>query len=363
MTINIITSPFGCIPPNALGAVEKLWFLIGEVLRNEGHKVSFICKRPEYALEDDNVYIKGFERTGSLALDIVIDLWFSLKALVKMRKCDYVVFNTFWSPLLSPLFSWKFKKSLYNVARFPKGQMALYNVCDILACVSTAVKDAMIEQSPSTAKRAVVVANPIDTNIYTSIKPLSLTDRTTIVYMGRVHREKGIEQLVKAIDILQKEYNVQLIVIGPTDIKKGGSGDIYVNELKGYTHGWDIVWTGPIYDVLELADLMKTGQIFCYPSLAEKGETFGVSPLESMGLGMVPIVSSLKCFTDFIEEGVNGLVYDHRAENAHHLLAEKIKYLLDNPNLFEQMSAKAIETSKHFDVKSIADQYMHEFQK
>ena len=31
-------------------------------------------------------------------------------------------------------------------------------------------------------------------------------------------------------------------------------------------------------------------------SIAGLGETFGVAPLEAMGLGLVPIVSNLDCF-------------------------------------------------------------------
>lgn len=360
--INIITSPFGCIPPHALGAVEKLWYQIGEEWRREGFRVSFVCKSPQSVSTDDNVYIKGYERTGSLAKDIIIDFWYSIKALIKMRKCDYVVFNTFWSPLLSPLFFFKFRKSLYNVARFPKKQMFLYNACDILACVSTAVRDAMIEQSPSTSKRAIVIPNPIDTNIFTSDKERGLSTMVTIVYMGRVHREKGIEQLVKAVNSLYGKYHLRLLIIGPTEIAKSGSGSEYVDELNNYAEGWNIEWRGAIYDMQELADNLKRGDIFCYPSLAEHGETFGVAPLEAMGCGLVPVVSNLKCFRDFIRDGENGLVYNHRDVNAHLLLAEKIKQLIDSPLVYKQMSLKAIETSKLFNIKTISSKYLAAFE-
>ena len=46
MKVNIITGPFGCLPPYAIGAVEKLWYSIGTDMRNKGHQVIFISKKP-----------------------------------------------------------------------------------------------------------------------------------------------------------------------------------------------------------------------------------------------------------------------------------------------------------------------------
>ena len=41
------------------------------------------------------------------------------------------------------------------------------------------------------------------------------------------------------------------------------------------TIGGQIEWLGPEYDPDRLAGLYGSMDIFCYPSLAEKGETFG----------------------------------------------------------------------------------------
>ena len=41
MKIGIITSPFGPLPPNALGAVERLWYYVGICMSAKGHEVIF----------------------------------------------------------------------------------------------------------------------------------------------------------------------------------------------------------------------------------------------------------------------------------------------------------------------------------
>lgn len=356
--IVIITSPFGCIPPHAIGAVEKLWFQIGGVWKNQTHKVTYIAKKPVAQVVDENIYLKGYDRTGSLVKDLLLDFIYSLKALFKSPKADYAVLNTFWTPLLLPFFNWKYKRTIYNVARFPKNQMGFYQAVDILACVSSPVCKAVIEQSPSVANKVVVVPNPIDKEIYNTLTPMTLSDKTKIVYMGRVNREKGIELLVKAVDIIRKVHDVSLTIIGPTSIDLGGSGESYVKELNSYCSDWGIDWVSPIYDPIQLANIMSSGQIFCYPSLAEKGETFGVSPLEAMGLGMVPVVSDLDCFKDFIQDGVNGFVFNHRQENAHVELANILIHIITSKEKFKDISANAIATSCKYDVATIAEQYM-----
>ena len=92
MKVNIITGPFGCLPPYAIGAVEKLWYSIGTDMRNKGHQVIFISKKPlKESSMDDNLLLHGYERTGSWVKDFVLDFVFSIKALSKMPKCDMLV--------------------------------------------------------------------------------------------------------------------------------------------------------------------------------------------------------------------------------------------------------------------------------
>lgn len=45
MKIGIITSPFGPLPPNALGAVERLWYYVGICMSAKGHEVIFYSKK------------------------------------------------------------------------------------------------------------------------------------------------------------------------------------------------------------------------------------------------------------------------------------------------------------------------------
>ena len=359
-SINIITSPFGCIPPHAIGAVEKLWKSCGDYYLSKGIKVCFISKKPEVNISntDTSIYVKGYGRTGSWMKDFLLDLVYSVKALWKMPKCEAVVLNTIWTPVLLPLFRWKYKVSLYNVARFPKRQFGFYKAVDVLSCVSSAVYKSLLEQTPSSEKQACVIANFIDTDIYHPYRRHQLSDHVRILYTGRVHREKGIELLVEAINKLRGNYDVSLKIIGAWDMSRGGSGKEYKDELDGLAKGWSIEWVEPIYNPMELAREMDICDIYCYPSLAEKGETFGVAPLEAMGLGIPTIVSALDCFKDFVTDKESGLIFNHRADNAVDQLVDCFEYIMDSDEHYQHLSERGAVVAFSFNIAQKADEYL-----
>lgn len=358
MRITILTGPFSSIPPYSIGAVEKLWYLVGGLL-SDNNNVVFVSKKVGDAKGDNRaIYIKGYERSGSWLKDFLLDFIYSLRALKAAPKSDIIILNSIWSPILFPLFKKKLHHALYNVARFPKKQLKYYSKVDCLACVSTAVYKAAISQSPQISNITCVIPNPVNTLIYNREFPKECSASPIVVYSGRVHREKGLEILVKAIDCLNKGgLPVGLYVIGARDIANGGSGAAYIDDLNSLAESFDIKWIDPIYEPERLANEMDKGDIFCYPSIAEKGETFGVAPLEAMGLGLPTIVSDLDCFKDFVEDGKNGFVFDHKDKDSHLLVAEIISRLISDTLLYKSVSFGGIETSRRFSVENIASMY------
>lgn len=359
-TITIITSPFCCIPPDAIGAVEKIWKSSGDYFTSKGIKVYHVCKRPKIeSKERTNIYyVNGFDRTGSWIKDLLLDLIYSIKALSKAPKADAIVLNTIWSPILMWFFRRNYKVSLYNVQRMPKHQFFLYNAVDILSCVSSSVYEILLAQTPSAKKCASVVNNFIDTDIFHPYKNHMLKEELVIVYSGRVHREKGIDLLVRAVNIVRQSKHATLKIIGTWETGNGGSGEEYKNELNTLAVGWNIEWVPPIYSPEKLAHEIDSGDVYCYPSMADNGETFGVAPLEAMGLGLPVIVSALDCFKDFIVHGENGMVFDHHAKDASEQLAQCILTILDDPETYMMFSENSAITAKDFGASQKSEEYL-----
>lgn len=187
--------------------------------------------------------------------------------------------------------------------------------------------------------------------------------RKEILYVGRIHKEKGIHLLLSSFSLLiQSDVDCQLRIIGPYHSSQGGSGEGYYASLRKQSSSLPVEFSKPIFDVEELAEAYRQADIFCYPSLAEQGESFGVAPLEAIACGLVPVVSSLDCFRDFIEENITGYFFDHRSPNAAENLANTLLKAINNWETTLAMREKAIQKAQEFSFSNIADLYLAEFE-
>lgn len=365
MNIAVITSPFCALPPDAIGAVERRWFDVVACFAKEGHLVQLIGKRDKTILANEERikrdYITGYSRTGNIYLDILLDLFYSIRALKHVDKCDVLVANTFWGPILAPfIFRGKHVKLVYNVARFPKRHVKIYSKVDLFACTSSAVASALKRIVPKWESKICVISNPVNTDyckVYASVKKECL-----VGYHGRIHKEKGLDILASAIATIATEIpQIKMKMIGTWDVGKGGSGETYKARLDELSGG-RIIWTGSISNRNVLAKELQKCLVYCYPSVAEMGETFGVSPLEAMSMGLPTVVSGLECFKDFMKDGENGLVFDHRSNNPVEALRSKLEILLSNEALRNRCGTAAIETAKAFSTEIIAERWIAKFE-
>lgn len=82
--------------------------------------------------------------------------------------------------------------------------------------------------------------------------------------------------------------------------------------------------------------------------------------MEGMGLGLVPIVSDLDCFKDFVNKQ-NGFVFERKSDSAIKQITDYVVQLIESRMLYDQKSVKAIETAKQFSVQNVAEMYMNKF--
>ena len=369
MHIVIVTGPFQPVPPAPGGAVERMWQELAEEFSAKNHTVTLLCRVHPDQLSDETIhgvrYVRRMQlmRSTSIYKDIIKDLLYSFRMMVHIPSADIVVTNTFWLPILLTVFRRTPSKVVVNVNRMPKGQMCWYRKADRLVAVSNAIRDEIISQCPRVSPIVRLIPNPIDTNIFTSSHHArNFEGVLTILYAGRVHPEKGVHLLLEAFrKLCETTSNIHLRILGPTKIHLGGGGQEYLEELQSLATGLSVEISPPTFDKQELAKAYQSAHVFCYPSLAEKGESFGLAPLEAMATGLVPVVSNLACFNDFVIDETNGLVFDHRASTAATLLAEKLKALLNNPSKAAQMGKQAAEQAFRFGRERVAEQYLKDF--
>ncbi len=82
------------------------------------------------------------------------------------------------------------------------------------------------------------------------------------------------------------------------------------------------------------------------PHLAEH---FGISTVESMGTGAVPVVINAGGQKEIVTDGVNGFLWDTQEE-----FIKKTLRLINDDKLLKSMSEKAFQSSKYFDESNFA---------
>jgi glycosyltransferase involved in cell wall biosynthesis len=347
------------------GAVEKVWFALGQEFARQGHHVVHVGRShpdlPDESTENGVTYrrVRGYDTPNSMWRLKAMDLLYTRRVRRVLPPADILVTNTFWLPLLERRAS----RGLpyVHVARYPKGQLKLYPKRSILQTVSAPIRDAILREVPGAGDRVRLVPYPL--------APAYLVERAprknVILYTGRIHPEKGLHLLIEAFLQLRAQgvRDWKLRIIGPWKTSQGGGGTAYRQQLiNGSEDARDAIEIlEPIFSADGLVSHYQEAAIFAYPSLAEFGETFGLAVLEAMAGGCVPVVSALGCFGDFVRTNENGVIFNHRAANPGAELANELLTLIRSPELRERLSAAAWHTARGYTLPAVAERYIADF--
>ena len=356
------------MPPAGFGAVEKVWHQLAHAFCRTGHRVTLVGKvGNEAPVTADGLAIvpmRGAAASASLAVNLLKDLRYAAAVSQRVPPSDVVVTNSFWTPILLRM-PWSRRAALVvHVARFPKGQMWLYRGATLIQAVSSVVADAVAQQAPGLRDKLRVLPNPVDTAIFRP--PERARDRRsgapTVLYVGRIHPEKGLALLVRAVgELARTRPGIRLRMVGPADVGDGGGGEAYVRSLQQMAGAATLEWTGAIRDPRALAGEYQAADCFCYPSLAAHGEASPVAPLEAMATGLPVIVSDLACFRDYLEAGRTGVVFDHRGDGAVAALSLALERVLADPAAAAAMGSAAARRALDFSVEAVAQRYLRMF--
>jgi glycosyltransferase involved in cell wall biosynthesis len=367
MKITIVLGAFFPVPPLMGGAVEKVSFALGQEFVRQGHTVVQISRaHPDLPAAETiagvrHLRVRGAAQPCSIIWLKWLDLLYSLRVRRILPEADILVTNTFWLPILTR--STKHGQVYVQVQRGPKGQMRWYGHVARLLAVSHAIADQIVAEAPQLRAKVRVIPNALPFRMDETIR--SQRERT-ILYVGRVHPEKGIELFLRALSHLPAEILAawKIRIVGPHETHLGGGGEGFLRAMQtlGQRSGARVEWPGQIFDPEKLAEEYRNSLVFAYPSVAETGEAFGVAPLEAMAYGCAPFVSNLACFRDFIEDGVTGIVFDHRAAEPEKTLADRLADLLGlDPEQIMRIGAQARVKVAQFNVETVAKRYLEDF--
>lgn len=218
----------------------------------------------------------------------------------------------------------------------------LSNFVDKIICISGYSRQNYIDNGIAPDK-CVTIYNGVDMNRF-SFKEIKKNKYVHIGNIGRVEVFKGQHILIKAIpDIIKVYPDIRCFIVG-----KGDQNDLIklADDLKIKDY---ISFSGAI-DKVE--DVYKNLDILIFTTLER--EFFGRVIIEAMATGLPVISTNIGGPKEIITDGHNGFLIPPGDSE---ILAEKIIYLIENPDIRHQIGRNALETvKKRFDIKFTTQQ-------
>jgi glycosyltransferase involved in cell wall biosynthesis len=376
MKISIVMGFFLPVPPAAGGATEKTWHRLALEFAAAGHEVTVFSRRwPGFPDREtlagvQHVRLRGCAHTPRLWKNLLHDFFWSWRVFRALPPADIVIVNCVALPAWLGRLRPSAGRMVILAGRMPKGQFRFYGRIARILAPSTTVRERIAAENPRLTPDVRITGYPIAWSELQRVSaPTAPNPPVTISYVGRLHREKGLDLLLAALRLLAAEKNLpawRARLCGPVEVAQGGSGPDYAAGLARQAAEFlapdRFSILPPVFDDPALKQAYHDTDIFCYPSLAARGETFGVAIAEAMAAGAVPVVSRLACFTDFVADGETGLVFDHTAPDAAACLAAALQKLLMDPVLRTRLAAAARRQTEPYDFPRFARALLADFE-
>jgi glycosyltransferase involved in cell wall biosynthesis len=148
-----------------------------------------------------------------------------------------------------------------------------------------------------------------------------------LLYVGRMIASKGIETLLKALDLLKSRgFICELVLVGEFE------SFAFRNQMYDLIHqldlGKEVVFTGTLLGENKYS-FYRQSDIFCFPSYFES-ETFGTVVLEAMQFSLPVVATRWRGVRSLVREGISGYLTPVKDSEA---FAEKLEILIGNPDL------------------------------
>ena len=221
------------------------------------------------------------------------------------------------------------------------------NLANRVVCVSKSVEEISNRDRLNDPRKNVILGmgtcNGIDTNQkfnpqnFTEIQKIELRqklgiDKGDIVigYVGRLVKDKGINELIDAWKLLEKNYlNIKLLLVGPIE-ERDAISILSQNEIKSNKN---IIYTDFVNEASPYFSIMD---IFVLPTYREG---FPTVALEASAMELPIIITRATGCTESIIENETGLFVKNEVLD----IKNKILYYIDNEDLRKKHGAKGRE--------------------
>lgn len=160
------------------------------------------------------------------------------------------------------------------------------------------------------------------------------------VFIGRISLGKGIEEIIKATEILKLQNNgFSVDFYGPVEVQ------FQLNDSILNYQGFLDIQGDPIQSYTKLSKY----DCMLFPTYWI-GEGFPGVIVDAFIAGLPVIASDWNMNTEVIEDGMNGFIIDPRNSDA---LAEKMIWVMENRDQLEKIRQNNLEKAKHYHIDTV----------
>jgi glycosyltransferase involved in cell wall biosynthesis len=144
---------------------------------------------------------------------------------------------------------------------------------------------------------SIILHPPVDVDVFRNASLSSNIRDDSILVISRFHPTKKIENAIRLAKLLrQNEIGIRMNIVG--NMPLDGSGYFnYLRHLVRHYHLEDFIQFEINVRYDRLLDLMRRSKVYLHPL---PGEPFGISTVEAMSAGIIPVVPDIGGHTEFV---------------------------------------------------------------
>lgn len=272
---------------------------------------------------------------------------------------------------LEPLRPWKAEQLGGGYRVSSEIEKSAYESANAVIAVSAGMRLDILRSYPNIDPNKVhVVHNGIDVDAWAPISNPELLERwgidatrPSVVFVGRITRQKGLPYLLEAAERLPEDVQLILCAGAPDTPEIKAEVETKVSVLQAQRDG--VIWITDHLPRHELAAILSSATTFVCPSIYEP---LGIVNLEAMACGIPVVGTATGGIPEVVEDGVTGwLVPIEQVQDGTGTpinpekyitdLAEAMRVAVSDPARAQEMGIAARERARvHFDWMTIADQ-------
>jgi starch synthase len=288
-----------------------------------------------------------------------------------LAKLLYGIPHVVTAHSLEPLRPWKAEQLGGGYALSSFCERVAIEGADAVVAVSKGMRDDILASYPAVdPERVHVIYNGIDVDEYRPDPRTGVLERfgvdpgrPTVVFVGRITRQKGVEHLLEAARSFDPAAQLVLCAGAPDTEELGAEVARRVDELQARRDG--VVWIAEMLPKPDVIQLLSHATVFACPSIYEP---LGIVNLEAMACEAAVVATATGGIVEVVVDGETGLLVPFEPSDDGlrtpvdpagfaAAIAERVNALLRDPERAREMGrAGRRRVLEHFAWPAIAEQ-------